>query len=143
MTELTSQSLFQSGEFQQQPDRELFARHGIKCFPNQIWWSPASKIAVGCCYRSQTGTDYSLGVPMLQLLTRLENEGERVKQAYIVTCKRDGGRPELQFCCTLEQQEQKLGNAEPKSRQMGAYYWIDEKGDPTILSKRQASDEWI
>ena len=142
--ELTSESLFQSGEFKLQFDRELDAKHGIKCYPNQIWWSPASKTAVGCCFRSPQGEDFSLSRSMLQLLRRLEDEG-RVAQAYVATCRRRNGgyytKPEVLSHCTLAQQEQKLDNVEPRSGQRGEYYWVNKNGDPAPLSKPQYHDD--
>ena len=131
---LTTERLFRSGEFKPVNEGYIQRTDGITFFPNQIWFDATHKTAVLCTFQSQRGTDFPLGSDALTLLRKLEQAGDRVRQAYVGCCFGTGkvnADPQLISFRTVAQQLQKLNGCAPSEGKHGLYYWIDDQGDPS------------
>jgi hypothetical protein len=131
--ELSTERLFQTGEFQLVDNGYLYRKDGVRVFPNQFWFASPSKISVLVVFQSKQGVDFSLGADPFQLVLKLEQEGVRVRQAYVANCYGEGkrnGNPQLISFRTALQQKQKLNGYPPMQGEHGLFYWIDDDGFP-------------
>lgn len=132
--ELTTERLFNSGEFRPVDEGHIKRVDGVTFFPNQLWFAPASKVAVLVCFQSKNGYHYSISRDVLNLLRNLEMDGVRVKQGYVAKCHGEGSKnlnPQLDGCCTVLQQLNKLNGTTPMQGEHGWFFWVDEQGIPS------------
>lgn len=131
--QLTTERLFQSGEFRRVQDRFLMRKDGIDIFPCQMWYAEEAKVVVGCAPLSQRGIHYGLNWAMWQFIYKVE-QNRRVNQGYIAAVTGDDEKNTnltLDGYWTVQQQKAKLNGYKPIAGNYGRpFIWIDKEGNP-------------
>jgi len=145
MMKLTTERLFQTGEFKPVDEGYIRRKDGITFFPTRMRFSRASLTAVACVFESKRGIDFSINANLKEWFAKVQME-DRIKQAYIAMCYGEGKinlNPQLITYRTWAQQEKKLNGYHPVDGKHGPYFWVDQDGNVTTSFEETSSEEWV